>query len=74
MFGMVFGSAKSFFQGRLFADNGKAFGSIGIGIALTAALFLIARKLGITAPGAAGLAGLIGGAAQPFLLRNVKYR
>jgi hypothetical protein len=74
MFGMVTSSATMFFQGKLFANNGKAFGTIAIGIVATAALFLILCKLGLPLLGAAALAGLAGGALQPFLLRNVKYR
>jgi hypothetical protein len=64
----------AFFKGKLFANNAKAFGSIAIGVAVAAALFLIARKLGVGGAGAAAVAGLLGGAASPFLLRNVKYR
>lgn len=74
MFGMAINSAQLFFRGKLFHDNPKVFANIGFGVALTAVLFLAALKLGLAPLGAAALAGIAGGALQPFLLRNVKYR
>ena len=74
MIGMAVSSAQLFFRGKLFHDNPKVFGIIALGVAVTVVLFLGARMLGLAPWIAAAPAGLIGGALQPFLLRNVKYR
>ena len=74
MWQMALDSAQAFFRGRLFADTGKALRTIAMGVALTLVLFLLARKLGLALWAAAAIAGLIGGALQPRLLKNVKYR
>ena len=71
---MILSSSRAFFRGRLFANNGKAFGQIAIGVAVTALLFLAARRLGIPLWGAAAVAGFLGGGLQPYLFKNLKYR
>jgi hypothetical protein len=74
MWEMTVTTTKAFFSGTLFADNGKAFRSMALGLAIASALFLLARALRLPAWGAAAGAGFLGGVLQPWLLRNVKYR
>lgn len=74
MFEMALSSMSAFLRGRLFANNQKAFGQIAIGVAASALLFLAALKLGVALWGAGALAGFAGGALQPFLFKNLKYR
>lgn len=63
-----------FFRGRLFAEPGKAYRLLALGALLTAALFLGLALAGVP-PWAAGLiAGFIGGGAQPFLFKRIRYR
>lgn len=72
MFGMAMSSAKQFFAGKLFKNNGQvtfqfALGSlvgivVGVGVGQIAPVWAAALAAG-------GVSGLI----QPFLLRNVKY-
>lgn len=74
MWEMALSSARAFLRGRLFANNGKAFGQIAIGVVVTALLFLAACKAGVALWGAGAAAGFLGGALQPFLFKNLKYR
>lgn len=74
MFEMALSSMSAFLRGRLFANNGKAFSQIAVGMASSALLFLAACKLGVSLWGAGALAGFVGGALQPFLFKNLKYR
>lgn len=74
MFEMALTSIAAFLRGRLFANNGKAFGQIAIGVIATALLFLAAHQLGFSLWGAGTAAGFFGGALQPFLFKNLKYR
>ena len=74
MFEMALTSISAFCRGRLFANNGKAFGQIGIGVSATALCFLAALKLGVPLWDAGVLAGFLGGALQPFLFKTLKYR
>lgn len=63
-----------FFQGKLFQDNKAVFRQIAIGVVATAVLLVILSALGAPLVLAAILAGLVGGAFQPFLLKDLKYR
>lgn len=75
MFEMVKNSIGLFFRGKLFAEPGKAYMQLAIGIALTAALFLAALRFGgLPLWAAAAIAGFVGGSIQPYLFRNLRYR
>jgi hypothetical protein len=72
---MVRSSIGLFFRGKLFAEPGKAYIQLMIGILLTAICFLGALKL-YAQPYwiAAAIAGFVGGFVQPYLFRNLRYR
>jgi hypothetical protein len=73
MFEMVKSSAILFFQGKLFQNPTEALRQLAIGVGLTVLVFLIVAKL--TNVVLAGVvAGFIGGAAQPALFKNLKFR
>jgi hypothetical protein len=64
-----------FFKGKLFQNPAEVWRQLAIGVALTLAIFLVAAKLlGLGLPLAGALAGFIGGAVQPYLFRNLKFR
>ena len=74
MFDMLKSSATLFFQGKLFADNAKVYRQMAMGIVVTALVLIALTKVGVPVVAAAIVAGLIGGALQPFLIKNLKYR
>lgn len=75
MFEMVKNSISLFFRGKLFAEPRKAYAQLLIGIAFTALSLLVALQVvGLPYWSAAGLAGFLGGALQPYLFRNLRYR
>ena len=75
MYEMVKNSVTLFFQGRLFAEPGKAYFQLAIGIFLTALYFIAAlRFAGLPYWVAASVAGFLGGALQPYLFRDLRYR
>jgi hypothetical protein len=63
-----------FLKGKLFRDPLFVCRRIAIGAGATAALFLIGCVLLNSTIIAAVIAGLVGGALQPYLLEDVKYR
>lgn len=73
MFEMVKSSAILFFQGKLFQNQTEALRQLAIGIGLTVLVFLIVAKLANFVV-AGAVAGFIGGAAQPALFKNLKFR
>ncbi len=75
MFEMVKNSASLFLRGKLFAEPGKAYTQLAVGIVFTALCFIAALHVaGLTHWAAAAVAGFIGGSVQPFLFRNLRYR
>lgn len=74
MLAMAQNSIVLFFRGKLFAEPGKAFQKILIGIVVTMLLLIAIAEAGAPLWLAALLAGLIGGGLQPYLLRNLRYR
>jgi hypothetical protein len=62
-----------FFKGRLFAEPGKAYLLLALGALLTAMLFLALVATGLPLWMSAAIAGFIGGGAQPFLFKNIRY-
>ena len=73
MFEIAKSSAILFFRGKLFKDNNEALRQLAIGIAVTFFIFLALAKF-IGLPLAAAIAGFIGGAVQPALFKNLKFR
>ena len=74
MWAMAQNSISLFFRGRLFAEPLKAYRQIAIGIGVTA-LLLVAIAMAGAPVWVASLAGAaIGGALQPYLFRNLRYR
>lgn len=75
MLEMAMSSIGLFLRGKLFAEPGKAMTQLLIGVLVTAAIFLIAAKLAGAAPWlAAVIAGSVGGALQPYLFKDLRYR
>jgi hypothetical protein len=73
MFEMAKSSIILFFQGKLFKDPNAVMRQLAIGIGLTIVIFLVLVKLaGLLI--AAVVAGFIGGAAQPVLFKDLKFR
>ena len=75
MLDMALSSIGLFLRGKLFADPGKALTQVVIGTVATLLLFLISVKL-LAVPLwlAAVFAGFAGGALQPYLFKDLKYR
>ncbi len=75
MIEMVKNSIGLFLRGKLFAEPGKAYTQLAIGIFLTVAVFLATLHFaGLPHWFAATIAGFIGGSIQPYLFRNLRYR
>ncbi len=73
MFDMVKSSAILFFQGKLFKNPNDVMRQLAIGIGLTLVIFLVLVKFtGLLI--AAIIAGFIGGAVQPALFKDLKFR
>jgi hypothetical protein len=73
MFEMVKTSAMLFFRGKLFKNPNEVMRQLAIGFALTLVIFLILVKFtGLLI--AAVVAGFVGGAVQPYLFKDLKYR
>lgn len=73
MWAMAQSSITLFFRGKLFADPGKVFQRLLIGIAVTAALLIVLAKIGAPLWLAALVAALIGGGLQPYLFKDLRY-
>jgi hypothetical protein len=67
-------SVSLFFTGKLFAEPGKAYTQIAIGIAVTALLLIGIVKIGLPLWLGGLAAGLAGGALQPYLFKDLRYR
>jgi hypothetical protein len=74
MWSMAMSSMTLFFQGKLFAEPTKAYRQIAIGAAVTAIVLIVLGLLGAPVWLAAIVAGLAGGAIQPYLFKDLKYR
>lgn len=74
MWDMARESMILFLRGKLFADPRHAFGLMAVGLGLTAAAFIGAVKLGAPLMVAAPITAFLGGALQPRLYKNLKYR
>jgi hypothetical protein len=74
MWEMLKVSIKGFLTGRLFASNSHDYGYLALGVAFSAALFLVLWAVGVPRDVSAGLAGFAGGVLQPRLYKNLRYR
>ncbi len=74
MLEMVKSSVGLFFKGKLFAEPLKAYTQLAIGIVIGALALMATSKLGFAAVPSAAIGGLIAGALQPYLFRNLRYR
>jgi len=74
MWEMAKSSIVLFLQGKLFAEPSKVYRQTAIGAAVTALLLVVLAKIGVPLAGAAAVAGLIGGALQPYLFKDLRYR
>jgi hypothetical protein len=63
-----------FRQDRLLADKAQFYRQLGIGAGVTAVSFLVVIAIAHNSVLAAVIAGLAGGALQPLLFRNLRYR
>ncbi len=73
MITMVVNSIQLFFMGKLFRDPVKVFQDLAIGAVVTALVLVASSYAGANLWVSVGAAGLIGGALQPWLFRNLKY-
>lgn len=74
MWQMAKSSIILFFQGRLFSEPAKVYRQTFIGAAATAAVLVVLATVGLPLAGAAAIAGLAGGALQPYLFKDLRYR
>ncbi|MGQ0671576.1 MAG: hypothetical protein ACT4N2_01670 [Hyphomicrobium sp.] len=74
MWEMTKSSIALFFAGKLFAEPGKAYAQLTKGIIATLILFLLGTGSGLPIHAAAALAGFLGGALQPYLFKDLRYR
>ena len=72
MLDMFMSSTRLFLQGRLFRDNTAVFKQWLIGFALTLAVLVVVAWLTSPLIGVI-VASLVGGAAQPYLFKDLKY-
>jgi hypothetical protein len=73
MWSMAQSSILLFFRGKLFADPNMAMRQLALGVFVTALVLIVFAKVGAPLWLAALLAGLAGGALQPYLFRNLRY-
>lgn len=74
MWEMAKNSITLFFQGKLFADPAQVYRQMAIGMAVTAVLLAGLAVAGLPVWLAALVAGLLGGALQPYLFKDLRYR
>ena len=73
MWSMAQSSMLLFFRGKLFADPAMVFRQLASGILVTALLLVGLVALGAPLWAAALVAGLLGGALQPWLFKDLRY-
>ena len=74
MWEMTKSSISLFLQGKLFADPAQVYKQMAIGVIVTAVLLYALTYVGLHPILASIIAGLLGGALQPYLFKNLKYR
>ncbi len=73
MLDMAKNSITLFLQGRLFKEPGAVMRQALIGIVITAAVLVGLSFTALPLWAAAAIGGFIGGVAQPFLFKDLKY-
>lgn len=73
MWNMAMSSVTLFMQGKLFAEPGKVFRQTLIGMIASALVLVVLAKSGLSLPVAAAIAGIVGGALQPWLFKDLRY-
>jgi hypothetical protein len=71
---MAQSSIALFVRGKLFAEPQKVARQWAIGVAATALVLIVVSMLGAPLLTAALAAGLVGGALQPYLFKDLRYR
>ncbi|MDQ7051270.1 MAG: hypothetical protein Q9M92_17785 [Enterobacterales bacterium] len=74
MFDMLLNSITLFMKGKLFQDLGSLSIKLSIGIIVTAVICFAAFKLGLNIWFAIAIASIVGGAIQPYLFKDLKYK
>jgi hypothetical protein len=74
MWTMATSAMYLFFKGRLFAEPAKAYLLLAVGVLFTAGIFLALASAHLPLPAASIIAGFVGGAVQPLLFKNIRYR
>jgi hypothetical protein len=74
MWEMALTSMKLFLAGKLFQHPWSVFRQSVVGAAVAAALTVALALAGLHVAAAAGVSGLVGGALQPWLFKDLKYR
>jgi hypothetical protein len=74
MWEMAQSSITLFFRGKLFAEPPMVYRQLAFGILITAIILVVLAKLGTPFWLAALVAGLVGGAMQPYLFKDLRYR
>ena len=73
MWSMFLNSAQLFLKGKLFRDQNEVFRKGALGVLIGIILLILAAKLGAPVWLAAIISGLVSGAAQPYLFKDLKY-
>jgi hypothetical protein len=74
MWAMAQSSITLSFAGKPFADSGKVYRQLALGVLVTAIILIALVKIGAPLWIASLVAGLIGGGLQPYLFRDLRYR
>lgn len=74
MFDMFKNSVILFMRGKLFQDETAAMRQAAIGIVVTALICLVLIIAGLPLLPGVVIAALVGGALQPYLFKDLKYR
>lgn len=74
MWEMAQHSVVLFFRGKLFSDPRQVAIRMAIGVLLTAAILIVGTKAGLPIWLAGLIAGFGGGALQPYLFKDLRYR
>jgi Kef-type K+ transport system membrane component KefB len=74
MWSMAVTSIGLFFRGRLFANPAQVYRQIAIGVLAAAVVLFVLAMIGVPVWLAALIAGFAGGALQPYLFKDLRYR
>jgi hypothetical protein len=74
MWEMAITSIGLFLRGKLFANPAQVYRQIATGVLVTAAVLVALAEIGVPVWLAALIAGFGGGALQPYLFKDLRYR